>query len=131
MALQPVDITDSVGTNFAAVLNQTANGGEYSLIVRNMVSAANFAFICSQVPIGTTNPAVKISNGAPYSSRRLVKLKNGGATTVFLNTSNAVTTSNGYALFAGESEEFEMGPALTIYGISGSTGNVVYVMELG
>jgi hypothetical protein len=129
MATTPVDITDTGGTNFAEVTNAAVVGAQYGLVVRNIVSAANVAFICSQVSVTTSN--MKISNGSPYTSRREIKIKNGGVNTVFLGPDNTVSATTGYALLAGEAESFDMGPNLSVYAITGSGTSQVYTMELG
>jgi hypothetical protein len=113
----------------AEVTSATVIGNQSGLVVHNVVSAPNVKNVSSQVSVSTTS-ASQLSNGFAENQRRMVKLKNGGASTVYLG-SDTVSTTTGYALFAGETEDFEIGPALTIYGIAGSGTNVVYMTQLG
>jgi hypothetical protein len=129
MATQSVDITDTVGTNFAAVKNAALVETDYGLVVRAIVSPANASFSALQIPVETT--VFVVSNDLPDVNRRFVRVKNGTTYNIFLGLSS-VTVTSGYLLMPGEVETFELGPAVQIHGIgaTGATGNL-YVLELG
>ena len=131
MATSPVFVTDS-GSNNVVVSSSALAGNELALSVRAITSPANAFLTCAQVNV-TALATTRISATTSNPDRRLVKLKNGGANTVFLGPSSPVNTGTGsYALFAGESETFEIGPALAIFGLGavGGPNVTIYVMEL-
>jgi hypothetical protein len=134
VANQTCVISDSTFLLLAAVQNSALAGTEYALAVRAIGSPANVKFIATQVPSVSVLPLTptKISSASPSANRRLIRLKNGGTTNIFLGPDTLVSVANGYVLLAGESEDFEMGPALNIYGTAAtSTNGPIYVMELG
>jgi hypothetical protein len=99
MALQPVDITDSAGVNFAAVNDAALTGLEYGLTVRNIVTAPNASAVTNQYNVGTSSTLITL--GSPAHNRRGVKIKNGGAAPIYLGFMSAATVLGGYRLEAG------------------------------
>jgi hypothetical protein len=115
MPLQPVDITDSAGVNFAAVNDAALTGLEYGLTVRNIVAAPNASAVWNQVVVGTSSTQLTIT--LPAHHRRRVKIKNGGTALIYLGFITAATLAAGYRLDAGESANFDVGPAIPVFAI--------------
>jgi hypothetical protein len=134
MATQPVDITDTGGVNFAGVTTAALVQADYGLVVRAIISPANNLFSALQLTnIGGPGNTFRVSNGGASSNRRFVRVKNGSAYNLFLFGVNPVDLTKAYLLMPGEVETFEMGPNLTIWGLSDdlvATGPI-YVLELG
>ena len=108
-ATQPVSIAAAV----------TVQGGNKPVGPASAVS--------SQATISTSaSLIVAARTGVVGTGRVSVTLKNSTGNTVFIGPSG-VTTSTGYPLMAGEIDSFDTTAA--IYGISGSTGNVIGVLE--
>lgn len=129
---QPVSIGDpTTWGNAAAVAGAALAGTEQGMAVRSIDSAPNAAGATSQTAVGAS--AVQVTSGSPSANRRKVKVRNmsGSAGPIFVGFSNAVTTATGYELLPGESENFDVGPALTLWAIAGATGNTVCVTEIG
>lgn len=84
----------------------------------------------SQASIGTS--AVQLA-ATPLATRSSVSVK--ALTTsnnmVYVGSTSSVTTSNGYALFNGDSIQLDLTAAGQIWAISGAAGQSVFILELG
>lgn len=89
------------------------------------------SFKTSQYTIGTS--AVQITP-TPLTNRSSMSIKANTTSSldiVYVGNSNAVTSSTGYALFAGDSIQLDLTPAQQIWAIGTSAGQIAYVMEIG
>lgn len=77
------------------------------------------------VSVGTS--AVQIDQGT--ANRRYVLVMNNGTATIYVGKDNTVTTSNGIPVSAGSSLSLNLGPSLQLWGISGTAGQDVRVLE--
>lgn len=97
-----------------------ASSSYSSLISPNTTMSAPTA-----VTVGTA--AVQIDQGT--SDRRYVLCVNNGSATVYVGKDKTVTTSNGIPVSAGSSLSLNLGPSLQLWGISGTAGQDVRVLE--
>lgn len=129
---QPVSIGDpTTWGNAAAVAGAALAGTEMGVAARTIESAANAAGTTAQVSVGTS--AVQLTSASPAANRRRVKIKVAPAAPgpIYIGFTNAVTTTTGYRLDPGEADNFEVGPALTLYAIASAAGNTAFVLEAG
>lgn len=77
------------------------------------------------VTVGTG--PVRIDQGT--ANRRYVLVVNNGSATVYVGKDNTVTTANGIPVAAGASLSLNLGPSLQLWGISGTAGQDVRVIE--
>lgn len=85
----------------------------------------------SQYTVGTS--AVQITP-TPLSTRSSISVKTSTTTNtdiVYIGPSNAVTTSNGYALFNGDTVQLDITATGTLWAIATSAGQTVYAIEVG
>lgn len=94
---------------------------------------ANMAYF--QASLGTSNliSSINVSNISTLiilanASRKSILLKNAGTSTIYIGKTNAVTTSTGFPINAGESYYFYTKEA--IYGITASTTEDVRFIEV-
>lgn len=80
----------------------------------------------SNVSVGTSATALWSSS---LANRRTVLVYNDGSDTVYVGDSS-VTTSNGVPVAVGSSVSLNLGPGLTLYGISGTAGQDVRTLEV-
>lgn len=80
----------------------------------------------SSVSVGTSATALWSSS---LANRRTVLVYNDGSDTVYVGDSS-VTTSNGVPVAVGSSVSLNLGPGLTLYGISGTAGQDVRTLEV-
>lgn len=127
----PVEIEDTAGnpiTTTAGSVNVNITGGTSTANV-NINGLVNFQ--TSQYTVGTS--AVQVTP-TPLANRSSISIK---VTTVlntdaiYIGNSSGVTTSTGYALFAGDSFQFDLTPAHQIWVIGTSAGQKVYAFEIG
>jgi hypothetical protein len=116
--------------SIAEVTGATVVGNQSGLVVHNVVSAANVALVTSQVQI-STSPSMQLDSSLAGDQRRVVKLKNGGPNPVYVGPDSSVSVTTGFELAPGDSDDFEIGPALSIWGVASAGTNTVYVMQLG
>lgn len=87
-------------------------------------------FQTSQYTIGVT--AIQLTP-TPLASRSSVSIKAilTGVNVVYIGNSPSVTTSTGYPLFNGDSVQFDLTAAQTLYAIATGAAQTVCVAELG
>lgn len=114
--------TDSTGA-LVVTGSQTVTG-----TVTSDVAGLNH-FQTSQYSIGVT--AVQITP-TPLVNRSSISLRvtATGQSAVYIGTSAAVSTSNGYPLYNGDTLQMDLTPTNTIYGISDAPGQIAYVLEI-
>lgn len=85
----------------------------------------------SQQIVSTT--AVQLaSSSLPTRSSMSVKVTTtSNQDIVYLGVSNLVTSSNGYALFNGDSIQLDITPSGHVWAIATNPGQLVYIMEVG
>lgn len=84
----------------------------------------------SQASIGTS--AVQLTpTPLPTRSSVSVKALTTSNNMIYVGSTSAVTTSNGYALFNGDSIQLDLTAAGQIWAISGAAGQSVFILELG
>lgn len=88
------------------------------------------AFQTSQYTIGITASQL---TPTPLTNRSSMSIKSDGNNTspVYVGNSSGVTTATGYALYPGDSLQLDLTPAQSVYAISSSASQLVYVMEIG
>lgn len=88
------------------------------------------AFKTSQQVVGTSTVQLTVT---PLTNRSSMSVKADSANTasVLIGNSNAVTTSTGYAIFAGDSLQLDLTPAQAMWAISSLANQLVYVLEIG
>lgn len=88
------------------------------------------SFQTSQYTIGTS--AVQITP-TPLTNRSSMSLKvvTTGTNNIYIGPTSGVTTGNGYIMFNGDSLQLDLTPAHSIYAIGSSSGQLVYVLEIG
>jgi len=129
---QPVAIADpDTWANAAKVAAAALAGTEMALAVRSIDSPPNSAGTTSQTAVGAS--AVQISSVSPSANRRKIKVKNhsGSPGEIYIGFTSGVTTATGYRLDPGESDNFDFGPALTLWAIGAVAGNTAFVVEAG
>lgn len=88
------------------------------------------SFQTSQYTIGTS--AVQITP-TPLTNRSSMSLKaktTSSLDIIYIGNNSSVTSSNGYALFAGDSLQLDLTPAQLIYAIGTSSSQLMYVIEI-
>lgn len=84
----------------------------------------------SQASIGTS--AVQLTpTPLPTRSSVSVKALTTSNNMIYVGSTSAVTTSNGYALFNGDSIQLDLTAEGQIWAISGAAGQSVFILELG
>ena len=88
-------------------------------------------FQTSQFTIGTS--AVQLTP-TPLVGRSSMSIKaktTSSADIIYIGNSSGVTSSTGYALFAGDSLQLDLTDAHVIWAIGSNAGQLAYVMEIG
>lgn len=107
------------GATWDRLRGDIANGLDVD--VTRMIGSGSIT--TANISVGVT--AVLLSSARP--TRRRIIVKNLGTVLVYIGPTSGVTTTNGYALAAGESKEFET--TATVYGISGTAAQDVRLLE--
>jgi hypothetical protein len=98
---------------------------EYRRVIIN--DAAHVGLLASAVTVGTSAVALPAS---ALAGRTRLLIQNRGGQSIFVGHSG-VTTSTGIEVTKGATLALEAGPAVAFYGISGSAGNDIRVVEFG
>jgi hypothetical protein len=88
-------------------------------------------FQTSQYTINTS--AVQLTP-TPLSGRSSMSVKANTTSSldiVYVGPTASVTSSNGYALFAGDSLQLDLTPSHQIWAVGSSSGQLLYVLEIG
>lgn len=89
------------------------------------------SFQTSQYTIGSSAVQLTVSPLTNRSSM-VVKVKTTTATDiVYVGATSSVTTSNGYALFSGDTLALDLTGTHQIWAIGSNTGQIVYILEIG
>lgn len=89
------------------------------------------SFQTSQYTVGTAAVQLTVT---PLTNRSSMSIKVKTTTSndmVYISSTSGVTTSNGYILFNGDSIQLDLTPAHQIWAIGTSSGQSVYVLEIG
>lgn len=129
-----VKIEDTAGntlTSTAGALNVNSVGSSTVSGTVNTNLNGLSAFQTSQYAVSTTAVQLTVT---PLSNRSSMSIKvttTSATDAVYVSGSNAVTTSNGYALFNGDSLQLDIIASHQVWVIGSNPGQVVYVMEIG
>jgi hypothetical protein len=121
-----------VAADVATALSEiSAAGDRFHLLgtmYRQLITAdfAGVGFQHASVDVGTT--AVQLDTSA-YNGRTKVIIQNRGNQSIFVGSSNSVTTGNGIEISKRSSMEFPFGEALELWAISGNAGQDVRILE--
>lgn len=88
-------------------------------------------FQTSQYTVGTS--AVPLTP-TPLANRTAISIKvstTSNQESVYVGSTNGVTTSTGYALFDGDSIQLDITNAHAVYAIASAAGQRIYVLEIG
>ena len=126
---------DSVGR--IVVKNEDGSGnpltsstiGSLQALDVNLAGLPNFQ--TSQVTVGTSAVQLTPSPLAVRSSICIKVTTSTNAQVVYIGNSASVSASNGFALFNGDSIEFDLTPNTAIWAIGTAAGQTVYILELG
>lgn len=124
------DVTITQGGNDAIV---TADGaltvtGEISGTVNSSLEGLN-DFQTSQYTVGTS--VVQLT-ASPLSNRSSISFRviatNGNA--IYIGNNNALTVSNGYPLYNGDTLQMDLTPVNNIYAVGTAVGQTVCILEI-
>lgn len=127
-----VNIHDSAGNNLTSTggalnVNTTGSSTVTGTVTTNEAGLSNFQ--TEQYTIGTS--VIQITP-TPLTNRSSISLRvtaTGGAA-IFIGSTNALTISNGYPLYNGDTLQMDLTTANSIYAISDAAGQTLYVLEI-
>ena len=90
-----------------------------------IISPISGSVLPTAVTVTTTATAIPAT---ALAGRRAMMVRNNGSVTVYLGDST-VTSTNGFPLSPGEEKSYELGPPVTLYGITASGTADVRVLE--
>jgi hypothetical protein len=89
----------------------------------------NISMVYSSLTVGTTAVEVKVG-GSALANRKLLIIHNNSGNTMYWGANNSVTTSNGIVLFRDQVVSIPVGPAISIWIISGSSSQNARITEM-
>ena len=89
----------------------------------------NVSMVYSALTVGTTAVEVKVG-GAALANRKLLLIHNASGNTMYWGSNNSVTTSNGMILFRDQVISIPVGPAISIWIISGVAAQNARITEM-
>lgn len=115
-----VNVTNTVTTTGTSTVSGTVDTNLNGLNV----------FQTSQYTIGTTAVQLTPSPLATRSSMS-IKANTTSPNIIYVGPTSSVTTTNGYALFNGDSIQLDLTPIHQIWAIASAVNQLVYVLEIG
>lgn len=123
-------------------VNATANGGLHTNlrdasgneigVQGNQLKTADIlnagTGVQGALTVGTSAVPIRVG-GSNLALRKLITLHNNSLVTIYWGYTNAVTTSTGTPIYAGQADGWSVGPNQDVYVIAGTAGNNTRITE--
>jgi hypothetical protein len=95
------------------------------------IDSSNSAYVGGNITVGTSEQLASATGSGNNQDRQNILIYNRSTTVTVYFGPTGVTTSTGIPISPGELATLNVGPAINVYLIAGTAGNIVTVQEVG